>query len=119
MAHIQAAQAQLKTTLADVRYTPLNTGGSDPRLDFVLQVFLAMDLKQDADLLNFARATAVDPRYSGQVRGDALLLVAKLGEQKDLELLYAQLKSSDELVLTRALQAISSLQTRLAAGGAE
>lgn len=119
LAQIQAAQAQLKSALTDVRYTPLRAGGSDPRPDFVLQVFLAMDLKQDADLLNFARDTAVDPRYSSQVRGDALLLIAKLGEQKDLELLYGQLKSSDELLLSRALQAISALQTRLAAGGLE
>jgi hypothetical protein len=119
LAQVQAAQANLKSALADVRYTPAKTGGGDPRLDFILQVFLATDLKQDADLLAFARTIAVDTRYSSQVRGDALLLIAKLGEQKDLDLLYTQLKSSDDLLLARVLQAISVLQTRLAAGGAE
>jgi hypothetical protein len=117
LAKVQAAQAQLKTALDGVPFQPAETAGSDPRLDFVMQTFLAMDLKQDTDLLTFARNTAADSRYTSQVRGDALLLIGKLGEQKDLDLLYTYLKSSDELLLTRALQAIGALQNRLAAGG--
>ena len=117
LAQVQAAMTKLKSDLASMDYTALKTGDGDPRLEFILQTFLAMDLKQDADLLAFARATAADERYSNSVRGSALLLVGKIGEQKDLDLLYANLKSSDELLLNRTLQAISALQTRLAAGG--
>ncbi len=117
LAQVQAAEAQLKNALDNVKFQPSEAAGGDPRLDFIMQTFLAMDVKQDADLLTFARNTAADMRYSSQVRGDALLLVGKLGEQKDLDLMYSYLKSSDELLLTRALQAISALQTRLAAGG--
>lgn len=116
LAQLQAAQAQLKTALTGIQYKP-SASGSDPRLDFILQTFLAMDLKQDANVLAFARATAADTRYSSQVRGDALLLVGKLGEAKDLDLLYTYLKSEDNLLLSKALQAISALQTRLASGG--
>ncbi len=117
LARLQAAQAQLKSALAEMRYTPAKgKAGEDPRLDFILQVFLDMELEQEANLLSFARATAVDARYSSQVRGSALLLIGKLGEQKDLDLLYAQLKSTDDLLLARALQAINTLQTRLAGG---
>jgi hypothetical protein len=119
LAQLQVAQAQLKTSLTSMGYKPTGDTGGDPRLDFILQTFLAMDLKQDADLLTFAKSTAADTRYSSQVRGDALLLVGKLGEQKDLDLLYSYLKSSDDILLTRSLQAIAALQTRLSGTGSK
>lgn len=116
LAQLQAAQAQLKISLTGLQYKPAAKGGSDPRLDFIMQTFLVMDIKQDADLLTFAKATAADPRYSSQVRGDALLLVGKLGGEKDLDVLYTYLKSDDDLLLIRALQAINMIQTSLSAG---
>ena len=114
LAQLQAAQAQLKTNLSLVQSKPAAVNG-DSRLDFILQTFLAMDLKEDSDLLAFARTTAADTRYSSLVRGDALLLVGKLGAKDDLNTLYPYLKNSDDLIQARALEAIAMLQTKLGA----
>jgi HEAT repeat protein len=114
LAQIEASQAQLEASLAGLGMEQPAGGGADPqgRQDFVIQTLLAMDLREQADLLRFARATAADPAFSGQVRGDALLLLAQLGEQKDLDGLYAFLESEDPVLRMRALQAITAFQTR-------
>jgi chromate transport protein ChrA len=109
MSRLASAQAQLKTALAGLEENPPAAPG-DARLDFVIQTFLQMGLSQDADLLAFANASAGDARYPSQVRGDALLLIARLGTQKDLDALYPFLKSSDAFIQARALQAITLLQ---------
>jgi hypothetical protein len=111
LAQLAAAQAQLKEALADIENSAI-TSAADPRQDFILKTFLKMDLAQDEQLLNFAHTTAADTRYSSQVRGDSLLLVAKLGSQTDMEPLYAYLTSSDTFLQARALQAISVLQEK-------
>lgn len=115
LAQLQAAQAQLKDSLTKVQAPSATATGaaSDPRLDFILQTFLAMDIKQDADLLAFARTTAMDTRYSSVVRGDALLLMGKLGGKDDLDALYPYLKTGDDLLQARALQAIAALQAKV------
>ena len=116
-ARLRAAQAQLEKSLDELQVESAVKAG-DPRLDFVLRAFLAMDIQADADLLAFAKQTAADTRFSGQVRGDALLLTGKLGSSADLDGLYAYLKNSDELIQARALQAIAAIQAR-EAGTAE
>jgi hypothetical protein len=113
LAQLQSAQALLKTSLTNMGYKPVSTAVGDPRPDFILRTFLEMDIQQDVDLLAFAKATAADTRYSSQVRGDALLLIGKLGEQKDADLLYTYLKNNDDLLVARALQAIAVMQSRL------
>jgi hypothetical protein len=111
LAQVDAAEAQLKKSLADVQANTLKTSG-DLRLGFVMQTLLAMDITQDADLLTFAQTIAADNTYPSGVRGDAILLIAKLGT-KDLESsLYPYMLSTDELLQARSLQAITTLQTK-------
>ena len=82
---------------------------------FVMQTFLAMSLKQDAELLSFARQAAADAAWSDVVRGQALLLVAKFGGKDDLEALYGYLESPSAVLQARAAEAIAALQSRLSA----
>ena len=83
----------------------------------IIQAFLEMGLKQDADILAFARQTAADDAWADPVRGQALLLIAKLGGKEDLDALYGYLESPSPVLQARAMQAIAALQSRLAAGG--
>jgi len=112
---LQVAQDDLEQALrrleADAR--PADGGRRLPA--FVMQTFLGMGLKQDADLLSFARRTAADAGWSDAVRGQALLLVAKLGGKDDLEGLYAYLDSPSALLQARAAQAIAELQAKVSA----
>jgi hypothetical protein len=109
---LRAAQAELRQAVAQVETgTPFAQDGSLPGL--VMQAFLQMDLKQDADLLGFARRTAADTAWSDAVRGQALLLIAKLGGKDDLDGLYAYLESPSALLQARAMQAIGALQSKL------
>jgi hypothetical protein len=117
---LQAAQAELKQAVAQAETGTVSAGSSDlPGL--VMQAFLRMDLKQDAELLGFARRTAADTAWSDAVRGQALLLIAKLGGKDDLDGLYGYLESRSSLLQARALQAIGALHSKLsesaAAGG--
>jgi hypothetical protein len=112
-ARLQAAQVQLKEALSQLQpEAAALPAGSDLRAGFVLRTFLAMDLAQDADLLSFAKSTAANTAYSPALRGDALLLVGKLGSPADLDGLYPYLKDSSELLQTRALQAITAIQAK-------
>jgi len=114
---IQAAQAELKQALSRIEgdTRPVQGGGSVPSL--IIQAFLEMGLKQDADILAFARQTAADDAWADPVRGQALLLIAKLGGKEDLDALYGYLESPSPVLQARAMQAIAALQSRLAAGG--
>jgi hypothetical protein len=82
---------------------------------FVMQTLLQMSLKEDADLLAFARQTAADEGWSEAVRGQALLLTAKLGGADDLDGLYAYLESPSPLLQAHAMRAIATLQSRVSA----
>jgi|GEM_PF-4973724 len=113
LAQIQAAQFALKRSLSEMETGTSASLGGDPRLDFVMQAFLAMDFSTDKDVLAFAKTVSADARYSGQVRGDALLLIAKLGDKNDLDGLYPYLKTTDSLLQARALQAIAALQDKI------
>lgn len=117
LAHLQAAQADLQRALSQVETDTQPGRGSSGLPAFIIQTFLQMGLKQDADLLEFARQTAADAAWSDAVRGQALLLIAKLGTKDDLEGLYAYLESPSRLLQARAMQAIAALQSKLSAAG--
>jgi hypothetical protein len=110
---LQAAHAHLQEDLSTIEQPASDSG--DLRQAFVLQTLLAMDLKSDGDLLSFAKGTASDPKYPSAVRGDALLLIGKLGDAKALEGLYPYLQNEDPLIQNRALQAILALQKKMGA----
>jgi hypothetical protein len=117
LARLQAAQAELQRTLAQVETDTQPGRGSNTLPAFIMQTFLQMGLKQDADVLAFARETAADAAWSDAVRGQALLLIAKLGAKDDLEGLYAYLENPSRLLQARAIQAIAALQSKLSAAG--
>jgi hypothetical protein len=112
---IQAAQTELKQALSRIQTDTDPAESSVPAL--IMQTFLQMGLKQDADLLAFARYTAADASWSDAVRGQALLLVAKLGGKDDLDGLYGYLDSPSALLQARALEAIATLQSKLPVAG--
>jgi len=110
---LEAAKTELKKTLSRLATETPSPQGGDPLPSFIMQAFLQMSLKEDAELLAFARQTAADSSWSDPVRGQALLLTAKLGGKDDLDGLYAHLGSPSALLEARALQAIATLQSRL------
>lgn len=113
LAQLDAAAANLKASLNALTNQNLAAAGGDPRLDFVIRTFLAMDLTQDKDLLAFARTVAAETSFSPGVRGDALLLTAKLGSKDDLDFLYSFLSSGDEILKEKTFAAIVTLQNKL------
>ncbi len=121
---LQVAQAELEVALrrletdAGIVEAEPDARPADPgrRLPvFVMRTFLEMGFKQDADLLAFARQTAADAAWSDAVRGQALLLIAKLGGRDDLEGLYGYLDSPSALLQARAAEAIAALESKLSA----
>ena len=112
---VRAAAASLRDALSRFEgESPADRDGS--RLpSFILQTFLQMSLKQDADVLAFARRTAADAAWSDGVRGQALLLIAKLGGKDDLDELYGYLGRPSARLQARAMEAIATLQSRLSA----
>ena len=93
--------------------------GSFSLPSFIMQTFLQMGLKEDADLLAFARKTAADDGWSDAVRGQALELIAKLGGKDDLDGLYVYLESPSALLQAHAMRAIAALQSRVSAAAAK
>ncbi|PYQ21223.1 MAG: hypothetical protein DMF79_08685 [Acidobacteria bacterium] len=110
---LQAARAGLKQALSLLEVDAPSAPGGGPLPAFIMQTFLQMSLQKDPDLLAFAHRTAVDAGWSDTVRGQALLLIAKLGGKDDLDGLYAYLESPSPLLRTRATQAIATLQSKL------
>jgi hypothetical protein len=110
IAQIHAAEARLRKTLADLGAERLKAAGGDLRQDLVLRTFLSMNLTEDTDVLRLAKTVAADAGYPASVRGDALLLVGKLGRTDDFPVLYAYLKADNRILQARALEAITALQ---------
>ena len=108
---LQTAQDELKHALAQIE-TGTPSGQSRDLSGFIMQTFLQMDLKQDGDLLAFARRTAADAAWSDAVRGQALLLIGKVGGKDDLDGLYTYLESPSSLLQACAMQAIAALRAR-------
>jgi hypothetical protein len=115
---LQAAKAELVQALHPLeRDTVAPQAGADLP-GFVMSTFLRMSLTQDTELLALARQTAADAGCSAALRGQALLLVAKLGGQDDLDSLYGCLDGHDPQVEARAMEAIAILEAKLAAARA-
>jgi len=112
IAQVDAAEAQLKKTLAELRIERFKAASGDLRLDLVLRAFLSMNLSQDADLLHFAKTVAADASYPSTVRGGALLLIGKLGSTDEFTILYTYLQIDNRLLQARALEAIITLQAK-------
>lgn len=112
IAQVDAAERGLKKTLADLRAERLSAAGGDLHEDLILRTFLSMNLTQDTDLLHLAKRVAADASYPATVRGDALMLIGKLGRPEDLAVLYAYVKADSRVLQARALEAITALQAK-------
>jgi hypothetical protein len=110
---ITALSTQLQTNLSGIETKSWNASDSDPMLDFVFNTFLQMDLSSDGDIYALARTSASNENYPDSVRGKALLLLAKFGDETDMPLLYGYLTNSSELIKANAFQAIADLTVRL------
>lgn len=115
LARLGATEQQLRLTIGELESGPAAAGAGNGLPAFVLQTLLETNEKQDARLLAFARRTATDGTWSDAVRGQALLLVAKLGGKDELDQLYRFLDAPSPLLQARAMQAIATLQARVAA----
>jgi len=113
------AQPAPKPTSSPIGTETRSVGGSGSLPSFIMQTFLQMDLKEDAHLLEFARQTAADEGWSESVRGQALLLTAKLGGRDDLDGLFACLENPSALLQAYAMRAIAALQSKLSAAAAK
>ena len=82
---LQSTRTQLQEISARVEIESRGATGNAGLPAFILQTLLQMDRDQDRDLLAFARVTAADAAWSDAVRGQALLLVAKAGQNEDLD----------------------------------
>ena len=115
LARLEAAERNLKLALKEVDPGAAPVGAGNILPSFVLQTFLQMNEKENADLLAFARRTAADTGWSDTIRGQALLLIARLGGKDDLDGLYRFLNVPSPLLQARAMQAIATVEARLAA----
>jgi hypothetical protein len=115
LARLQASEDEVEQSLRSVE--PAGGGGTGLPALF-MQALLAVNVKQDAGVLEFARATAADAAWSDGVRGEALLLIAKFGGKDDLPGLFAYLDNSSALLRARAMRAIAELEAKLASAGA-
>ena len=116
LGRIQAARADLQRALAAVEADVAPPSAAAGLPGFVLETFLRMDPGPGDDLLSFARRVAADSGWSDAVRGEALLLIGRLGTKDDLERTFDLLDGSGPLLEARALQAIAALQQRVGAG---
>ena len=119
LAQIETAQHELEHELNRIETDSLATAADAGLPVLVMATFLRMDIRQDADLLAFARQTAADAGWSDVVRGQAFLLIAKLGDKEDIDGLCAHLDSGSAELQTRALQSIVALQTKATAASAK
>jgi len=114
LSRLAGARAELDELESEVEAAP-HAGGS-PAAAFVLDTFLAMSAKDDDELLAFARTTIADAGWSAPVRGQAMLLLAKLGGQDDVARLAAFLDAPDAVLRAHAMQALAALEAKLSAG---
>jgi hypothetical protein len=109
---VDAAAAELQARIDKIQAGLSGTSDGDPKLRFVMDTFLGMDIKQDPDLLAFGKKIAADDTYPDGVRGQALLLIGKLGGPGELDGLYAYLQADNALLKSKALEAIAALQAK-------
>ena len=112
LARLASAEAALQQALSGMIGNQPAPSETDPLMDFIMRTFLAMNLHQDKEMLQLAKAIAPDNKYADSVRGAALLLIAKVGGKDELTGLYTYLGSNDEFIKAKALEAIASLQLK-------
>jgi hypothetical protein len=112
LSKMDALIATMKTSLTGIQNPA--TGADFTAQDFVLDAMMQMSMNSDADLKNFASKTAVNSAYSDDVRGKAILLIARFGEKGDMGLLYPFLASNnDDFLKAKALEGITDLQMKI------
>jgi hypothetical protein len=112
LARIDSVEADLKVGLSKMAAEPVSAGSGAPLLDFVMDTFLEMNVKQEPELLLLAKKTATDATYAESTRGQALLLIAKLGGKDEINGLYSFMEEPSDLVQAKALEAIALLETK-------
>jgi hypothetical protein len=115
---LQAARADLEQALRQIETDAQPDPGATGLPNFVLRTFLQMDVKQDPEILQVARRIAADARWPNAVRGQALLLIAKLGDRDNMDELFGYLENPEPHLQARAMQAIAALQSKLSTVGA-
>jgi hypothetical protein len=115
LAQVDASAADLKTALGKMPGGPGESATvADSSLHaFILQTFRLMELKDDVDILAFAHKTAANTAFPDSIRGQALLLVAKFGGKNDMDSLYPYVQYSNEILATRAMEAITLLTEKI------
>jgi len=111
LAKMDGLISTMKTDLADIQKPA--TGDIFSTQDFVLDTMMQMSINSDGDLKNFASQTAANSAYSDDVRGKAILLIARFGEKGDMGLLYPFLASKNDFLKARALEGITNLQMKV------
>lgn len=113
---LAAARTDVKRALDEIEATLPRA--ADPRdvRTFVLSTLLLVESAPDSSVLDLARRTVEQQPAGDDLRGLALLLVARHGGKGDLDLLYAQLRAGSPSLRSRAFEAIGALQARLGSG---
>ena len=114
LGRLQEAEAELERALSGVE-AGTAAPGTRTVPSLVMQSFLATNVENDPELLAFARTTAADTTWSDAIRGQALLLVAKLGSADDLPDLYAHVDDADPALQACAMEAIDRLSSKASA----
>jgi hypothetical protein len=108
LARLAAARDALRGELG--RIGPEGVAGGNGLPALIMRAFLEMGPDRDPGLLAFARSTAADASWSESIRGQAMLLIAKLGSKDDLGTLYPYLDQSSPVLQAYAMRAIAELE---------
>ena len=111
LSQVDGLVSNMKSSLVGIQ-SPA-TGPSFTTQDFILDTLMQMDIKNDGDLKTFGRLTAANTTYSDEIRGKAILLIAKYGDKVDMGLLYPFLDGSDDYLKAKALEGITDLQLKV------
>lgn len=110
---LDTAVNNLKNSLGTIQSQAVNASHPASLQDFILHTFLEMDLKLDVDLLAFAKTTASNTAFSDNIRGQAFLLIAKLGGKDDFTVLYNYLGNDHDSLKIKAMEAIVALEAKV------
>jgi hypothetical protein len=110
---IAGLASQMQTELNNLQSASLQASGADPVLSFVLTTFNQMNITSDVDIYSLARTTTSDATLPESIRGEALLVMAKLGSKDDLTFFYQYLQDNSEVIKADALQSITILTQKL------
>jgi hypothetical protein len=107
-------ELNLKKNLRDIEISNPELVDKTTLFDFILVSLLKMNkLKDNIILYNFARKIAEDRSHKETTRGNAILLMAKLGNKNDFDTILPYLKSESETIKKSALSAIGLLHNKI------